>query len=61
MRDGAARFDPGWIPPASLAGLEAALGGLPEWRFERAPEIGGVCRERLAERVDVVTEPGHAA
>jgi L-cysteine/cystine lyase len=60
VRDGAARFDPGWIPPASLAGLEAALGELPEWRFERAREIADACRNRLAERVDVVTEAGHA-
>jgi L-cysteine/cystine lyase len=59
-RDGAARFDSGWIPPASLAGLEAALTGLPEWRFDRGAEISGHARERLAERVDVVTEPGHA-
>jgi L-cysteine/cystine lyase len=60
VRDGAQRFDPGWIPPASLAGLEASLSALPEWRFERSAEIAGVARERLAERVDVVTEPGHA-
>jgi selenocysteine lyase/cysteine desulfurase len=33
---------------------------LPEWRFERAREIADACRQRLAERVDVVTEPGHA-
>ena len=59
-REGAARFDPGWIPPPSLVGLEAALGGLPEWRFERAAEMAKHARERLAERVDVVTEPGHA-
>jgi L-cysteine/cystine lyase len=59
-REGAARFDPGWIPPASLVGLEAALSGLPDWRFERAAEVARHARERLAERVDVVTEPGHA-
>jgi L-cysteine/cystine lyase len=59
-REGAARFDPGWIAPASLAGLEAALSGLPEWRFERGAEITRACRERLAERFEVVTEPGHA-
>jgi len=59
-RAGAARFDPGWIPPASLVGLEAALGGLPEWRFERAAEMARHARERLAEHVDLVTESGHA-
>jgi L-cysteine/cystine lyase len=59
-REGAARFDPGWIAPASLVGLEAALSALPDWRFERAAEIAGHARDRLAERVDVVTEPGQA-
>jgi L-cysteine/cystine lyase len=60
VRAGAARFDPGWIPPASLVGLEAALGGLPEWRFERAAKTARHARERLAEHVDLVTEPGQA-
>jgi L-cysteine/cystine lyase len=41
-------------------GLEAALSGLPDWRFERAAEVARHARERLAERVHVVTEPGHA-
>jgi L-cysteine/cystine lyase len=59
-REDAARFDSGWIPPASLAGLEAALSGLPEWRFERAFATAADCRERLAERFQVITEPGHA-
>ena len=30
--EGAARFDPGWIPPGSLSGLLTALGLPPEWR-----------------------------
>jgi L-cysteine/cystine lyase len=60
VRAGAARFDPGWIPPASLVGLEAALGGLPEWRFERAAKTARHARERLGEHVDLVTEPGQA-
>ncbi len=38
---GAARFDPGWIATASLAGLVAALELPPEWRFERAAEQTG--------------------
>jgi L-cysteine/cystine lyase len=59
-REGAARFDSGWIDPPSLAGLEAALAVHPEWRFERAAEIAARCRELLAERYEVVTEPGHA-
>lgn len=57
---GAARFDTGWIPPAALAGLEAALSGLPEWRFEHAAAMAALCRERLAERFDVVTEADQA-
>jgi L-cysteine/cystine lyase len=59
-RDGAARFDAAWIDPPSLAGLEAALAVHPPWRFERAAETAARCRTLLAERYDVVTEPGHA-
>ena len=54
----AARFDPAWIPPASLAGLLAALGVAPEWRYDRIAELAAACQERLAERFDVVTGPG---
>jgi selenocysteine lyase/cysteine desulfurase len=59
-RPGAARFDFGWIAAAALAGLDAALDGLPGWRFERAAEMAARCREALAERFEVVTEPGQA-
>ena len=59
-RDGAARFDFGWIAAAALAGLDAALEGVPDWRFERAAEMAARCREALAERFEVVTEPGQA-
>jgi L-cysteine/cystine lyase len=59
-REGAARFDSGWIDPPSLAGLEAALAVHPGWRFERAAAIAARCRELLAARYEVVTEPGHA-
>jgi L-cysteine/cystine lyase len=59
-RAGAARFDPGWTPPPALAGLDAALELAPEWRFERAAETAGRCRELLAERFEVVTAPGQA-
>jgi L-cysteine/cystine lyase len=55
----ASRFDTGWIPTPSLAGLEAALDDLPPWRFERAAEMASRCRELLSERFDVVTEAGH--
>jgi len=56
-RAGAARFDPGWTPPPSLAGLSAALDLAPEGRFERAAQMAARCRELLAERFEVVTAP----
>jgi selenocysteine lyase/cysteine desulfurase len=58
-RAGAARFD-ALVPLAALAGLDAALDVRPEWAFERLARAAASCRERLAERVEVVTEPGHA-
>jgi L-cysteine/cystine lyase len=60
-RAGAARFDPGWIATPALMGLDAALDDLPDWRFERAAEAAGRCRELLAQAgFEVVTEPGQA-
>ena len=59
-KPGAARFDPGWIPPGFAAGLVVAIAVAPPWRFERAAQMAARCRELLAERVDVITEPGHA-
>ena len=59
----AARFDPGWIPAASLAGLRAALAFAAEVgaeRFARARAAAERCRELLTERVKVVTEPEQA-
>ncbi|HEX6489956.1 MAG TPA: aminotransferase class V-fold PLP-dependent enzyme [Gaiellaceae bacterium] len=56
-RQGAQRFDSGWLAVPSLAGLAAALDGAPEWRFERAAEAAERCRLALAERFEVVTEP----
>jgi len=56
----AARFDPAWIPPASLAGLLAALGVAPEWRYDRIAELAAACRAHLAERFEVVTAPGQS-
>jgi L-cysteine/cystine lyase len=55
---GAARFDPGWIATASLAGLLAALELPPEWRFEHAAEQTARCRRLLEPLVEVV--PGDA-
>ena len=57
-RPGAARFDPGWIPTPSLAGLGAALDLAPDRRFERAEQMSALCRDLLAEQFEVVTAPG---
>ena len=54
--DGAARFDSGWLAPPALAGLEAALAGAPEWRFDRAAQIAELCRGALGEHLDVIGE-----
>ena len=59
-RAGAARFESGWIPPGYLEGLVAAIDGAPDWRYERGREVAARCRELLAERYDVVTEPDQA-
>jgi L-cysteine/cystine lyase len=57
-RPGALRFDPGWIPVSFLDGLQAAIDGMPDWRFERAREMTELCRTRLIDAgLDVVTEP----
>jgi L-cysteine/cystine lyase len=47
---GALRFDTAFSPASSLAGLEAALGDLPEGRFARARDLTERCRDLLAER-----------
>jgi L-cysteine/cystine lyase len=58
-KPGALRFDPGFVPNVSLAGLEAALTTLPAGRFERARTLADRCCELLdAAGIDVVTEPG---
>src|SRR3954471_20780684 len=44
---GAHRFDSVWQAPGILAGLVAALETAPEWRYERAAEMAGNCRDRL--------------
>jgi L-cysteine/cystine lyase len=59
-KDGARRFDSGWIGVPALAGLEAALGVHPDWRYEGAAEAAARCRELLAPLADVVTPPGQA-
>ena len=59
-KDGACRFDSGWIGAPALAGLEAALGVHPEWRYEAAAKAADRCRELLEPLADVVTPPGHS-
>jgi L-cysteine/cystine lyase len=59
-KEGAKRFDSGWIPVASLRGLVAALGTRPEWCYERAAASAARCRELLEGVVEVVTPPGHS-
>ena len=56
--EGAARFDSGWLAAPQLAGFEAALDVVPEWRYERAAEITAYCRDALARTHDVIGEPG---
>jgi len=59
-KEGAKRFDSGWIPVAALRGLAAALAARPEWAYERAAEMAARCSELLSSRVEVVTPPGHS-
>ncbi|HZO61479.1 MAG TPA: aminotransferase class V-fold PLP-dependent enzyme [Gaiellaceae bacterium] len=59
-RRGAARFDGGWIPTASLAGLEAALGTIPHWAAHHSADVAARCWALLSERFTVVTAPGQA-
>jgi L-cysteine/cystine lyase len=55
-----ARFDAGWIGLPALAGLVAALGLHPDWRYERAAEMAARCRELLEPHVEIVTPPDHS-
>ena len=55
---GAARFDPGWLSSAVLAGLLAALEVRPDWAYDRAAAMAARCRELLAPLTEVV--PGDA-
>jgi L-cysteine/cystine lyase len=55
---GAARFDPGWLSSAVLAGLLAAVELRPDRAFEWAAEQAARCRELLGPLVEVV--PGDA-
>jgi L-cysteine/cystine lyase len=57
---GAERFDGGWIPTGSLAGLETALGTIPHWAAHHSAEVSASCWTRLSERFRLVTAPGQA-
>jgi L-cysteine/cystine lyase len=59
-KEGARRFDSGWIGAPALAGLEAALRLHPEWRYEAAAKAAARCRELLEPLVDVVTPAGQS-
>jgi L-cysteine/cystine lyase len=59
-REGAERFDPGWLSLASLRGLATAIELAPEWRFERVWETAAHCRDALVGRARVVTPPYQA-
>ena len=56
-REGAERFDSGWVGTPSLAGLSAALDLTPEWRFEHAAKMAAQCRSLLEDRFEVLTKP----
>jgi L-cysteine/cystine lyase len=60
-QEGALRFDFGWLAPAALAGLEAALETAPDDRFDLAARAARACRAALVVAgCDVVTEPRQA-
>jgi selenocysteine lyase/cysteine desulfurase len=60
---GAARFDPGWIPLASVAGLLQSLAFAEEAgeeRFTHARAQAARLRDLLTKRYEVITEPAQA-
>ena len=59
-KDGARRFDSGWIGAPALAGLEAALAVHPDARYEAAAAAAARCRELLEPLVEVVTPAGQS-
>jgi L-cysteine/cystine lyase len=59
-KEGARRFDSGWIGAPTLEGLEAALGVHPDWRYERAATTAARCRELLEPLAEVVTPAGRS-
>jgi L-cysteine/cystine lyase len=59
-KEGARRFDSGWLGAPVLSGLEAALACHPEWRYAAAAAAAARCRELLGPLVEVVSPPGHS-
>jgi L-cysteine/cystine lyase len=62
-KNGAGRFDPGWIPLGSVAGLLQSLAFAEEAgieRFDHARAQAERLRGLLAERYEVITEPDQA-
>jgi L-cysteine/cystine lyase len=57
-REGAPRFDSGWLATTMLAGWEVSLDLAPEWRYDRAAQVTSLCRDALGEKYEVVGEPG---
>jgi L-cysteine/cystine lyase len=60
-RAGARRFDPNLIARGLTAGLQAAIRALPQWRYERAAEMAGRCRELLLDAGADVVHPEERA
>jgi L-cysteine/cystine lyase len=59
LMETASRFDSGWQPRSSLAGLRAALEHRPSWALGRAEEMADRCRAALiAADLRVRTEAG---
>ena len=61
--EGAARLDNGTVPAPALGGLVESIAFAEEAssrRFDHARKIAERCRQALAERVEVVTEPGQS-
>ena len=59
-KEGAPRFDAGWMPTSTLAGLEAAIATVPHWGYHHAAEAAARCWALLSERFRVVTAAGQA-
>jgi L-cysteine/cystine lyase len=53
-KPGALRFDFGWLATPALAGLEAALDGAPNSRFEDAAALARRARVLVAERYELI-------